>query len=48
VGNKNAKKPKSPQFVVQIKLGVQYSLKSWAILAIYSSGKNFLTPKMVH
>jgi hypothetical protein len=30
------KKPKSPQFVVQIKVVEQYSLKSWAILAIYS------------
>jgi hypothetical protein len=48
VGNKKAKKPKSPQFVVEIKLVVQYSLKNWAILAIYSSGKFFLTPKMVH
>jgi hypothetical protein len=27
---------------------VQYSLKNWAILAIYSPGKMFLTPKMVH
>ena len=42
------KKPKSPPFVVQIKVVVQYSLKSWAILAINSSGKIFLTPKMVH
>jgi hypothetical protein len=32
------KKPKSPQFVVQIKVVVQYSLKNWAILAIYSGG----------
>jgi hypothetical protein len=42
------KKPKSQQFVVQIKVVVQYSLKNWAILAIYSPGKMFLTPKMVH
>jgi hypothetical protein len=33
VGNKKAKKRKSPQFVVQIKVVVQYSRKSWAILA---------------
>jgi hypothetical protein len=42
------KKPKSPQFVVQIKVVVQYLQKNWAIFAIYSSGKFFLTPKMVH
>ena len=42
------KKAKSPQFVVQIKVVVQYSQKSWAIFAIYSSGKFFLIPKMVH
>jgi hypothetical protein len=33
VGNKKAKKRKSPQFVVQIKVFVQYSRKNWAILA---------------
>ena len=38
------KKPKSPQFVVQIKVVVQYSLKSWAILEMYSSGKHFFDP----
>ena len=42
------KKRKSPQFVVEIKEVVQYSLKNWAILACYCSGKCFLTPKMVH
>jgi hypothetical protein len=42
------KNPKSPQFVGQIKVVVHYSLKSWVILAIYMSGKIFLTPKMVH
>jgi hypothetical protein len=48
VGNKKGKKPKSPQFVVQIKVVVQYSRKNWAILANYCSGKFFLTPEMVH
>jgi hypothetical protein len=33
VGNKKAKKRKSPQFVVQIKVVVQYSRKNRAILA---------------
>jgi hypothetical protein len=33
VGNKRAKKRKRPQFVVQIKVVVQYSRKNWAILA---------------
>jgi hypothetical protein len=33
VGNKKAKKRKSAQFVVQIKVVVQYSRKNWAILA---------------
>jgi hypothetical protein len=42
------KKPKSPQFVAQIKVVVQYSLISRAISAIYSSGKIVLNPKMVH
>ena len=42
------KKPKITQFVVQIKVVVQYSRRNLAIFAIYSSGKNFLTPKMVH
>jgi hypothetical protein len=42
------KKAKNPQFVVQKKVVVQYSRKNWAILAIYCSGKFFLTPKMVH
>jgi hypothetical protein len=41
VGNKKAKKPKSPQFVGQTKAVGQYSLQSWAILACYSSGKIF-------
>ena len=36
------KKRKSPQFVVQIKVVVQFSIKNWAILAINSSGKFFL------
>jgi hypothetical protein len=48
VGNKKAKKPKSPQFVVQIKVVVQYSRKNWAKSANYCSEKFFLTPKMVH
>jgi hypothetical protein len=34
------KKPKSPQFVVQIKVVVPYLLKNWAILPIYCS-ENF-------
>jgi hypothetical protein len=33
VGNKKAKKRKSPQFVVQIKVVVQYSRKNCSILA---------------
>jgi hypothetical protein len=33
VGNQKAKKRKSPQFVVQIKVVVQYSRKNSAILA---------------
>jgi hypothetical protein len=33
VGNKKGKKRKSPQFVVQIKVVVQYLRKNWAILA---------------
>jgi hypothetical protein len=41
VWNKKAKMPKSPQFVVQIKVVVLYSWKIWAILAIYCSGKFF-------
>jgi hypothetical protein len=32
VGNKKAKKRKSPQFVVQIKVVVQYSRENWEIL----------------
>jgi hypothetical protein len=48
VGNKKAKKRKSPQFVVQIKVVVPKSRKMCAILAMYCSGKFFLTPKMVH
>jgi hypothetical protein len=48
VGNKKAKKQKSPQFVVQIKVGVQYSRKNWLVLPNYCSEKFFLTPKMVH
>jgi hypothetical protein len=35
------KKQKSAQFVVQIKVVVQYSRKNWSILAINSSGKIF-------
>jgi hypothetical protein len=37
------KKAKSQQFVVQIKVVVQYSLKNWVILAFYISG-NFFDP----
>jgi spermidine synthase len=37
---------KSAQFVVKIKVVVQYLLKNWAILAMCCSV--FLTPKMVH
>jgi hypothetical protein len=48
VGNKKAKKPKSPQFVVQIKVVVKYSRKNGAILANDRSEKIFLTPKMVY
>jgi hypothetical protein len=33
VGNKKGKKRKSPQFVVQIKVVVQYLRKNWVILA---------------
>jgi hypothetical protein len=40
VGNKKEKKPKSPQFVAQIKVVVPYLLKNWAILPIYCS-ENF-------
>jgi hypothetical protein len=46
--NKKAKKRKSPQFVVPKKEVGQYLRKNGAIFAIYSSGKKFLTPKMVH
>ena len=47
MGNKKAKKRLSSQFVVQIKVVGQYLPKNGAILAIYRSGKIFLTPKMV-
>jgi hypothetical protein len=33
VGNKKGKKRKSPQFVVQIRVVVQYLRENWAILA---------------
>ena len=46
LANKKAEKRKSPQFVVQIK--VVKMRKNGAIFSIYCSGKNFLTPKMVH
>jgi hypothetical protein len=39
------KKRESPQFVVQIKVVVQYSRKNGAIFANNCSGKFFLTPK---
>jgi hypothetical protein len=46
--NKKAKKRKSPQFVVPKKEVGQYLRKNGSIFAIHSSGKIFLTPKMVH
>jgi hypothetical protein len=75
LANKKAKKRKSPQFVVEIKVVGQYLRKNWSILdnkrakkrkspqfvvpkkylrkngtifANDSSGKIFLTPKMLH
>jgi hypothetical protein len=47
-GKKWKKMPKCQQAVVLIKVVLQYSLKSWATFAMNSSGKIFLTPKMVH
>jgi hypothetical protein len=46
VGNKKAKKRKSPQFVVQIKVVVQYSRKNWAIVA-QKKEKKRLSPQFV-
>jgi hypothetical protein len=39
---------KAARFVVQIKEVVPISPKNWIILAIPSSGKFFLTPKMLN
>jgi hypothetical protein len=46
VGNKKAKKRKSLQFVVQIKVVVQYSRKNWAILA-HKKAKKRKSPQFV-
>jgi hypothetical protein len=46
VGNKKAKKRKSLQFVVQIKVVVQYSRKNWAILA-HKKAKERKSPQFV-
>jgi abortive infection bacteriophage resistance protein len=48
LGNKKAKKRKSPKFGVLKKEFGQYLRKKVSIFAICSSGKIFLTPKMVH
>ena len=46
MGNKKAKKRKSPQFVVQIKVVVQYSRKNWAIVT-NKKAKKRLSPQFV-
>jgi hypothetical protein len=46
VENKKAKKRKSPQFVVQIKVVVQYSRENWEILG-NKKAKKRLSPQFV-
>ena len=46
MGNKKAKKRKSPQFVVQIKVVVQYSRENWKILG-NKKAKKRLSPLLV-
>ena len=48
VSRSTQKGKKAARFVVQIKEVVPISPKNWVILAINSSGKFFLTPKMVN